>query len=132
MKKGNQLKKLFDRIIKEIPTYYELEEDENPYFVDKDHPEYEGEETIVLGDDTAIVFLSNRRFKIISMTEALFMPFEATENGVIEFYSGIWDAYRALMVEDKSPAYQKGFLLTVGHIVEVLKTHQEQTDFKNG
>ncbi len=124
MKKGHQLRKLFERIIKEIPEAFELEDSEMPYLVDSKHPEYEGEDTIVLGDDTAITFVSFRKFKIISMTEASFMPFEATENGVLEFYRGIWDAYRVILIEDKSPSYQKGFILTISEIVKILEIHR--------
>lgn len=125
LKKGEQLKRLFERILREIPPYF-LEADEMPYFVDKKHPEYEGEETIVLGDDTAIIFVSHKKFKIISMTEAAFMPFEATENGVLEFYKGVWDAYNVILVEDKSPSYQKGFILTIKEVVKILEIHQSE------
>ncbi len=126
MKKKTQLRQLFERILKEIPSSFQLEEQELPYFVDKSHSEYEGEDTIVLGDDTAITVVGFRKFKIISMTEAAFMPFETTENGVIEFYKGVWDAYQAILVEDKSPSYQKGFILTIGQIIEILKMQQAE------
>ncbi len=130
MNKGTQLSKLFDRIIKEIPEAFELEPSEMPYFVDSNHLEYEGEDTIVLGDDTAITYVSFRKFKIVSMTEALFMPFEATSDGVLEFYRGIWDAYKAVMVDDKSPSYQRGFMLTITEIVRVLEIHRSQKEIK--
>ncbi len=108
----------------------QLELEEMPYFVDDNHTEYEGEETIVLGDDTAITFIGFNKFKIISMTEASFMPFEATSNGVIEFYRGIWDAYKVILIEDKSLSYQKGFILTISEIVKILEIHRLEQEKK--